>query len=541
MAQQRGDRPPRTIRQAHPDLLQDPLEHPHALVDVAAAEELKARPAPQVEGPVRIHPLGRGPLGGAEERLCRLRATTGADQRVAQGREDHRPSSPFDLAEHRRPIELHGAIKGERQRGPLGRRHGEGRRALELTSGRVVDREGVDVDQLLLRVGLGEAAVEGDLALRLEIAEHRRPHPLVGGLQAFPVGADEVLPAELRDRGPPPLAQLRGPQGEAAEHRLAGDHQHLEERPRRPLEVDQARPQERGQRAACVEVDAPRRAVAEDPQDPAELDDVERQGLRLAGERDGLGLAPRPGEIAPRQLLRGRLREATEDQLATLEVGPRSQALAEELHAGSVAGADRLVTVAGEEQQRRRRGGGEERGQERRRVPVSPVEIVDAQDERPLAGERPEQLAERREAPLTQLVGVELGVPLLLATALDRPDPAEHREEPSQGLDRARQEVAEARARELAAAELSPEDVDHRVDRLVGHGLALVATTAQDQRSARAAARGQAGEKVVEERRLADPRRAVDRDDDGGPVAAARGRPSERVELDITADEPHLG
>src|SRR5207245_9622607 len=79
--QKRNESSLRALRQAHADLAEYGVEHPEALVDVSAPQELLRR------APTALEALRRGrPLGGLFVGAGRLEAAAGAGQRAPQVR-----------------------------------------------------------------------------------------------------------------------------------------------------------------------------------------------------------------------------------------------------------------------------------------------------------------------------------------------------------------------------------------------------------------------------------------------------------------------
>src|SRR5207245_8930221 len=110
--QKRNESSLRALRQAHADRREYGFEHPEALVDVSAPQELLRR------APTALEALRRGrPLGGLFVGAGRLEAAAGA----GQGAPQVRPVVP-PLGMRRRPkldgppIEPRGALEGERLR-----------------------------------------------------------------------------------------------------------------------------------------------------------------------------------------------------------------------------------------------------------------------------------------------------------------------------------------------------------------------------------------------------------------------------------------
>ncbi len=180
------------------------------------------------------------------------------------------------------------------------------------------------------------------------------------------------------------------------------------------------------------------------------------------------------------------------------------------------AGVAVLTAVAAQQQQRRRVGRGQQVGQQGGTVRITPLQVVNVQDERLHGGEAAEQVAQGGEGPAAQLVRVGHAGRLTVRGVGDCRDAPQHREQSHQRRRVERQQVGglvPAQPRQMAA-----QRVDEAVQRLVRHRLLLVAAPRQHQR--RAGVR-QPVEEVLHEKGLAGAGPAVYVD---GRRLAAPGR-----------------
>ena len=170
-----------------------------------------------------------------------------------------------------------------------------------------------------------------------------------------------------------------------------------------------------------------------------ELVDEERIAAGFAGDRVGVGFAS--GRILSEQGL-GQVPRFLQGQLSDDEL-PRFGSFDNGLHGTQFsherAARDILAATTRDEQQRGRIGWPEQIGQQGRAVHVSPLQIVDAQDDVSLLGQARQQLPQRAEGAPPQL----LRVRDLEDAALRRRDglhPPQNRKEPRQGQYVARQD-----------------------------------------------------------------------------------------------------
>ena len=143
------------------------------------------------------------------------------------------------------------------------------------------------------------------------------------------------------------------------------------------------------------------------------------------------------------------------------------------------AGLRLFVAVGHHVENGRRLRRSHELEEKRGAVGVAPLGVVDVDDQRLAGGERPEERAERRERPSADEVRV--GDRLLgdLADARRAPQNGEHA---SESADVGRQ--LDRLPLLLQVDQVTAEGVDHGVDGLVRHRLALVGATAEHERLA---------------------------------------------------------
>jgi len=216
--------------------------------------------------------------------------------------------------------------------------------------------------------------------------------------------------------------------------------------------------------------------------------------------------------------------------------GPRTQA--------TIARPERRVSASASA--RARSFGSRPTDEERRAVEVAPLEVVDRDDEAPPRRHAPQQRAQAREGAPPELgrVGRLLSRARARSSARARGcrgrhrdglHAAEHGEQPQQ-----RHELARRGQQPLDLARLEPpqvprERVDHAVDGLVRHGLALVAAAGEADRLAPP---GEPGKEPLDERALPHARRPVDVHGDRAPEPRdGAERAGEGGELAQAADE----
>ena len=188
----------------------------------------------------------------------------------------------------------------------------------------------------------------------------------------------------------------------------------------------------------------------------------------------------------------------------------------------------------GQEQHRRRVRRPRDRLEERQRVEIGPLQIVDDHDEHALGRHAREQLAQRREELPAQLLRIAVGGrPRRRRHRLDAP---EHREDLG--------EQARARRQHHRRLHLGQprqparQRVDDAVERLVGHALALVAAPLQHHDVGRR--RPHLVDEVAHQRALAHARLAAHVHGHAGAGARALPRRLERGELGAPPDEARL-
>ena len=206
------------------------------------------------------------------------------------------------------------------------------------------------------------------------------------------------------------------------------------------------------------------------------LVEEERQTTRLARDRRG-AFAPCAAlpERRRRQLACLLVAESFDRDVGDLDRGAGGaqsrQQLAETIAAVGVLGA-----IGREEQQRGRVGWTQEVGEQRATVVVAPLEVVDADHERPPISDSRAQLTECRERtpPQLDLVGAHGA-----ARSVVQPRHAlQHREEARKRGEIARENRPEIGPRE--ALEVARQLVDDAVEGLVGHRLLLEAAPGEE-------------------------------------------------------------
>ncbi len=197
-------------------------------------------------------------------------------------------------------------------------------------------------------------------------------------------------------------------------------------------------------------------------------------------------------------------------------------------------GRRRPLAAAGEDQQHPRRARRvQDLAQQRQRVALGPLHVVDHDDQRVVRRQRAEELAQAAEG-----AGAELdrAVRFPDRQAGDGGDAAEDREDAGQRLDLGREQ--ERDIDRVAAHEIADQGVDDAVDALERRGLALVAT-ADDGDDA--GARLGASDERAHERALADAGLALDEHRARRAVGDLIERDLERGELGLAAHERRRG
>ena len=182
-----------------------------------------------------------------------------------------------------------------------------------------------------------------------------------------------------------------------------------------------------------------------------------------------------------------------------------------------------------DDQERGRRRRAHELEQQRRAVDVPPVRVVDEQDERAAPGKAGEELAQRDERPHANEVRVDDRVASAVADARNAP---QNREEPGEEPD----VVGELQGLSglFQLHEKATQRVDHAVECLVRHGLALVGAAPQDHRFA---ALRQPVEEVTRDGRLAHARLAAEANGDAAAGQHLVERRAQRASSALAADE----
>ncbi len=191
--------------------------------------------------------------------------------------------------------------------------------------------------------------------------------------------------------------------------------------------------------------------------------------------------------------------------------------------------ASRLVgPVGGEQQHRRRVGPMDEVDEEAGAVAIAPLQVVEIDDRGLDRADRGQQLAQG--AGRARAQPREVAIERLVRRLADRGDPVQRREQPGQRVDVDGQQRGGLLGRQLA--QVSDQRVDQAIERLVRHGLALVAAAAQHQRAGLGGAVGE----VLAQGALADPRRPAEQDRDA-VIARRDQRVVERGQRVGAADE----
>ncbi len=228
--------------------------------------------------------------------------------------------------------------------------------------------------------------------------------------------------------------------------------------------------------------------LAEEDCVPHQLVDEERVAAGLA--RDLLGADGAGGRHATEQV------GGERDRVRFVEVAEGHLA-----HFALELADDVLPALAQcrQEEQRRRVGRTEQRPQERQAVRIGPLQVVDHRDDGPPVRESHEQLAQGEEHVATQLLGIErLEEPGRPGDGLDPPQHGKHLREQGSVARQERRRVGLGQSPERPA-----ERVHDAVDRLVGHGLVLVASPGEHD--GRRIPRDRPFDERAHEGRLADP------------------------------------
>jgi hypothetical protein len=243
-----------------------------------------------------------------------------------------------------------------------------------------------------------------------------------------------------------------------------------------------------------------------------------RLGRRVPGSQQG-----------QRQLAPLRRRQRLDGQLAPLDALARLVRFQEGVQERTVGRV--LAPVTTEKQQGRGVGRSEQVPQERGAVEVAPLQVVDEQHQGTTVGQAPQEFAQGGEAapPDLMRIGNRAVAP---GDAGYRLQAARDREDPGQRPDAAGQQrlyLQQGQGLQVAA-----EGVHQAVQRLVGHGLLLIATSRQHHRLA---AQRQAVEEPLDQGCLAHTRVAVDVERDGPSLPACAERSSQGLEVSLATDQ----
>ena len=179
--------------------------------------------------------------------------------------------------------------------------------------------------------------------------------------------------------------------------------------------------------------------------------------------------------MGERQLTGLRLVERSDLQVAQLRpLGPARPQLGEK---GARLGL--LFAIRHHEQERRGMWRSRQLEQQGGAVGVSPLDVVDEEDDWPSSNKRRKQLAQGRERSPSNALGVGDS---FLGERSDAGHAPEDREEPREGPGILRER--EGQVLFVQTHQVAAQRVDHAVDGLVGHGLALVHAPPQDDRRA---------------------------------------------------------
>ena len=314
-------------------------------------------------------------------------------------------------------------------------------------------------------------------------------------------------------------------------HGTACDRYDLEE-PSRPI----GKVGEAGTNHA-IERDRGRRGAVRGRHDPipvaahgtGQLGEKKRIARGLAGDRVGESFGfPRADQEGPREVPRLRGVERFDSYfLPLLRPEPLGQQMAQDRARSSL-----LASVGDDQKQRRGLRGAHEFLEQRRAVHVSPVQIVDEEDERSLFREPRQELpksAERAPAKLVDVPDLEHAAP----RARHGLHPPQHGKKPRQ-----RENVAGHQRLDAGMGkpfEVMGERVHQAVERLVRNGLPLEAPP-RENHGARVT-RADPVEKTPHERALAHSRLPVESDCQGLPLLHLAERFQKAGELDPAPDK----
>ncbi len=475
---------------------------------VAADQQLVRRAAPALKTD-----LGIGALGGGEERGRRI----GAAPRVAQrlGAVDLELSAHVlvQLAEPQRDLPQGGReLERERVLGPA--------RGLDRELAGMTDRarclevahrgEGILIGDVRGEQYAREPLVVAPAACRRDARDDRLANAVVVRLDrivdARPAGANQRGRAQRTERlGQRRRLELERQADDALRQRRTGHRDELEHAARTRLHAQDPRPQRvvepgrRGSRRAGV---------------THELVDEHRMTGCVVDERRRLGLA-----------VGGEQR----DQLAAF-LGRQPPELDRVHRARELGAGSRLAAPGHDHEDSRSVGWMQDLPQQRDRIGIGPLDVVDHDDDRLMRGERAEQgaqPAERARPELDRRRGPRHAHPR------DRGHAAQHREHAGERLDLVGEQQRDIDR--VAAEQLARQRVDDAVDPLERHALALVAAAGEHERPR--ALRLDTLDEIAHERALADPALALDEHRGAATGDDLVERAVERGELARASDE----
>lgn len=393
------DEPEEAPRTALAQIGEAPVEGGRALVDVSREEELLRGATRQLGGA-----LGGRARRGGREGLGRLGAAAGVDQRFAERLLERRAGGVGLRPELERPaIEPHGPLERQRfdrlGRGALGQLD----RARAVPGAEEIAGQRLGAPASVAVEGPGQPAEDIGAPLAGEPGGDHLAQPIVVGLELVVTGA---VPAAHQGRGAQEriggrlvVAEIGGARGHGAIHRAAGHGQDLQQPARRVGQRGGAGAQQRVERDDGRGGPGPTGPVL--ARRPGQLADEDGTPARLAGHGDG------------QPVVRGRhAGEQRARQRRGLGLGQHGQLEGRDPHAGAAHGAERgqrqaqasagvglVAAVGDDEQERRRRGGREQLDEQRPAVGVAPLQVVDDEDERPVAPHAGQHLAQRPPGP----------------------------------------------------------------------------------------------------------------------------------------------
>ena len=454
--------------------------------------------------------LGLGALGGGQVHLGGVAPAAGVAQGLGARGEDLAARLVIVITHAQRGgPQIGGQLERQRVAGAARRHRGQ--------LGGVLERAGsLEVahhqERRLLDGGRGEERggqplVRAPPPRRRHPRQHRLAHAIVIRLDrivaAGATGAHQPGPAQGVDR----LGERAALEPErSAEHALrdrrAGDRDQLEHALRDALHPRDAAPQrlvETGHRASGV---------------ARQLLQEQRVAVGVLDQRRGIGGAAR--------------REQRDERAALARRQPVER---EGLDRAGQWQRRRVDGAAGDQQHDRQRGRRlEDLAQERQAVAVGPLHVVDGDHQRLLRRQRAQQVAQAAERAGAQL---DRAVRFSDREPRDRRDPPQHREGAGQGVDLGGEQ--ERDVDRIATQQLAHQRVDHAVDALERHRLALVAAAGQHADVGLVVI--EALDEGVDQRALADARRPLDAHRARGAAADRGQRRVERGQLDAAADE----